>query len=326
MSTNIGVQRLDQLLSYWENMRFVHTTSEMHYEELIGGQNHKNFDAFRKIILETNENNYAKRDYEKSIPSIPGYFEKLGSHSFIPFSVLSWNMSSRRVFHLNSDIQNLLDATSIETIKWSDLKLPFDSFVITLEDPLEAKDGPIFDAISVCKIGHLLPDGVAKRSKDMWEIRMLPLGLSDCKRLSKSTRKKMIRLRLDGASDERIHELWEKHLSYDKGDNIRLPIMYFHPNECPDDKILDTFMNGTILDRSMSLRDFAISSAVHIVMNLCVYLENYPSNAQSASPNKHKSPKKKSLASNNAFVDQVSDIFKVTCQFKMQKDAITRMV
>ena len=326
MSTNTGAQQLDHLLSHWENICFVHSTSEMNHEQLVNEQHHKNFDAFRKSILGADKKIYQRRICEEILPPTSRYYQKIGTNVLIPFSVLSWNMSSRRIFHLNSDIQNLLDATSIKTLTWADLKFPFDSFLITLDDVLKTKNGPTFDTILVSKVGHILPDDFPTRDSEMWELRLLPPGLSNCKRLSKSIRKKMIRLRLNGDSEGKINDIWEKHLSYDKDEQMILPTMYFYPDEAPNAGILETLSHGVVLDQRMPLKDFAINSAFHIMINLCVYLENYPSSAQSKVPSKKNGSRKKRIASENAFVDQVSDIFKVTCKFKMQKDIITKMV
>lgn len=57
----------------------------------------------------------------------------------IPRQLLSWHKDSRRVYHLSEDLEVLLRLTSLKDVNWGDIRLPFPSFVITLNQPLEGR-------------------------------------------------------------------------------------------------------------------------------------------------------------------------------------------
>jgi hypothetical protein len=282
-------------------------------------QNHRDFDSFRECLL-----NLTKKDlFEKRFLNyIPNYNEESEANGFIPFSILSWNFSSRRIFHLPSNVQNLLDATTINAVRWKEIRFPFDSFIITLTDLLVSYDGTAYDSIIVSNIGKFLPSA---DSSDLWELRLLPPSLSRCKRLKKTERKELLNLIRRQASEHEIECFFEKHLSYDKDGKMTLPIMYFKPNEMSENFVIKTFLNANILDISAPLKDFAINSAFHIFINLCIYLENFPASTTKKNE-KMKSSSKKRVSLENAFIDQTSDLFTVSAKFKMKQEKIDQLV
>jgi len=56
------------------------------------------------------------------------------------FLLAGWTTESRRVYHMDPDLQALLGATSIESVETNDISLPFGCFGISLERPIKAKD------------------------------------------------------------------------------------------------------------------------------------------------------------------------------------------
>lgn len=68
----------------------------------------------------------------------------------IAMRVAEWTKSSRRVYRVPKDLQLLLAATSLEDVDWSMIKWPFDSLLISLEEPLVFR-GKTIDAILVAK-------------------------------------------------------------------------------------------------------------------------------------------------------------------------------
>ncbi len=64
--------------------------------------------------------------------------------------VAEWTKSSRRVYRVPKDLQLLLAATSLEDVDWSMIKWPFDSLLISLEEPLVLR-GKTIDAILIAK-------------------------------------------------------------------------------------------------------------------------------------------------------------------------------
>lgn len=69
-----------------------------------------------------------------------------------PWALSVWNRSSRRVFHVTSELSRLLEATSLEGLRWDDVDWPFPGFVVTLDDPLIDK-GVRYD----CLLAHTTP-------------------------------------------------------------------------------------------------------------------------------------------------------------------------
>ena len=66
--------------------------------------------------------------------------EALDAAALGSFLLAGWTTESRRVFHLDPDLQALLGATSIDSVKTNDISLPFGCFGISLERPIKAKD------------------------------------------------------------------------------------------------------------------------------------------------------------------------------------------
>ncbi|MFA7314544.1 MAG: hypothetical protein WC025_01270 [Candidatus Magasanikbacteria bacterium] len=79
-----------------------------------------------------------------------------------------WNKKSRTVYQINDDLRVLLQATSFRSVTWGEIPWPFDSFVITLDKPVEIKKDVLTDTIVFSKYGDtvlvfsFLPIGLAK--------------------------------------------------------------------------------------------------------------------------------------------------------------------
>lgn len=57
-----------------------------------------------------------------------------------PEDLMWWCHSSRRVFNITRDLELLLKNTKLGNVRWSDVELPFSSFLLTLEDGIEGED------------------------------------------------------------------------------------------------------------------------------------------------------------------------------------------
>jgi hypothetical protein len=75
-------------------------------------------------------------------------------HSF-PVSLNEWSRNSRRVFHLTEELLTLLSLTSLDGVRWSEVHWPFESFLVTLDQPLVDENGTSFDAILLYRIHTL---------------------------------------------------------------------------------------------------------------------------------------------------------------------------
>ena len=81
-----------------------------------------------------------------------------GSHhayELFPYELFKWNRNSRRVFHLPTSLKTLLETANLPNITWDDILWPFDSFIVTIEEPITINypDKRIikFDTIMVTK-------------------------------------------------------------------------------------------------------------------------------------------------------------------------------
>ncbi len=59
----------------------------------------------------------------------------------------AWTHASRRVYQVDADLKAILGATSLEGLKSSDIHFPFESFGISLDEPIEGENGSTFDFI-----------------------------------------------------------------------------------------------------------------------------------------------------------------------------------
>jgi len=66
----------------------------------------------------------------------------------LPYIVHAWSRHSRRIYHMSRESQALLNVTSVRTLRWSDIGFPFDSFAITLSQPLRTS-GEEYDCLIV---------------------------------------------------------------------------------------------------------------------------------------------------------------------------------
>lgn len=60
-------------------------------------------------------------------------------NELFPMMLGWWCVDSRRVYHIDRDLQALLMATKLDDLRWEDLHFPFDSFGISLEVPVNSK-------------------------------------------------------------------------------------------------------------------------------------------------------------------------------------------
>ncbi len=106
---------------------------------------HKEFR--QHIVDEAVSGNY---DIERFfMEDVEAYSEAFKNLSHVPFDLFSWNHYSRRVLSLSKDIQLLLSATSLEGFTWQDIKLPFESFVVVLANPIVGLEDKKYDCILV---------------------------------------------------------------------------------------------------------------------------------------------------------------------------------
>ena len=156
------IYRLEQAISFWEDYCF---SVQAEYQILVSrGEkpasglrgllvNHEHLRQSMLNVFSDDAINGADKITEEYVFPKEAYsLSRDNQIMYLPFALLTWSRSSRRVFSLSRDLQVLLDATSLEGVAWSDIQLPFDSFVVTLERPLIDPRGAKFDTVLVAKM------------------------------------------------------------------------------------------------------------------------------------------------------------------------------
>ncbi len=174
--TRICIERLDQALAVWEeymwacsvkqkalrarNKRLTGTESDdptwpplegpvVHYKELrrhlleMESIDDFDFDRFQFI---------PQAEWNKSTYYV-GYFAS---------QLAAWSQASRRVYQVNADLKAILGATSLEGVQFSDVHFPFESFGISLEEPIEGENGLLYDFILLAPVRTKVDGGVGK--------------------------------------------------------------------------------------------------------------------------------------------------------------------
>jgi len=175
------MNRLEELLRIWENTFFV--DSVLTREGLLTQDKvvvpHtgplKHWRSLRAHLLEVGGG--AVYDQERFSLSDPLLKKVYSEHASFPHFLAEWTRSSRRVFHLTEELQALLLAMSLGEMRWTDILLPFDSFMITLERPILCGVEP-FDAMLVVRIHHEDPGQAGIH------VKLISQSIQDVKALS----------------------------------------------------------------------------------------------------------------------------------------------
>ena len=231
-------KRLEKALMLWEDVSFLagqlslfgikrKMRKAVPKEAFVGPIKHHK--EFREHVLKDVVS--GKYDYERFSSSIKLWMGGLRSLGTLPPALFSWNQHSRRVISLKSDIQTLLSATSLDGITWQDIKLPFKSFILFLEDPIIGKNNVEYDCILFGEIAkHLFGSDTMSR----FEFLLLPKTLDEYRPLN---RKKISRLVNNG------------NVSYEK---LR-DKMVFLTEEIVDQFYITTVAHdGTVMTESVS--------------------------------------------------------------------------
>ena len=188
----------------------------------------------------------------------------------VPVLLAAWNASSRRVFHLSDELQLLLSATALDGVRWSDVKIPFGGFVITLDTPILGADSRAFDALGF--YAALDPSG----SVLSYDFVLLPKELGDARPLSSLNKQEWSR----AISRKDLPKI--KLLAERQGSIRNYPILSWADEylEDPDKLVMDSLLrpygkldNGRGLD---PLQYPELVLAMRLVVGLCLYLKTLP--------------------------------------------------
>ena len=157
-------ERLAHAFAEWQTMYLIY---EAHVASLRA-QGHRVTDReyaasqrgrqLAEVILDNRVQTLAEHDWYpigRFIDDSPT-FKPLG-HSFHNFAreLFMWNRCSRRVYHLPHALEVLLASATFPDMQWCDVQWPFESFIITLEKPLQGihKDKTVeYDTLVVTRL------------------------------------------------------------------------------------------------------------------------------------------------------------------------------
>ena len=101
---------------------------------------------FRDFLLQIHQD----KEADRKVGNFTDPDDLAANYRFLPCFVLDlfgWILHSRRIFHVDQDLQSILRATSLDGVCWSDVRLPFDAFAIELATPFKDSEGALLDFI-----------------------------------------------------------------------------------------------------------------------------------------------------------------------------------
>jgi hypothetical protein len=163
MNRKMASDRLQEVLRYWQDLCWTYERSLQSINVDISNPmvpaHVRNWRTLEHQIFDNNISELRASDWlmDREMCSI---IKNLATLNMFPFQFFNWSRKSRRVYHLPGDLHRLFAVATYPKIKWEDVLLPFESFMITLEEPFRVEDEPDvwceYDAILVSR----LPEGL----------------------------------------------------------------------------------------------------------------------------------------------------------------------
>jgi hypothetical protein len=268
------VFRLEQVLRTWEDQCFFkRITAQAAVSQgkpppyPIAGPL-LNAQSFRSYVLRDDSDQFDVDRYFFPVETA----QALGVWCLVPGTLWAWAKSSRRFFHLAEDLQALLNATSLERMRWSDVDLPFQAFAVTLERPIEDAKGNAYDCILVCADRGPGPDGV---EADVLSFQLIANSFAERKPLSFFDRQQIERAL--GARDWKKldHRLKTARASTKGGFTSRFLLMM---DKVGDEMVTESVSrliqktHSTICNCGGTHEEW--DAAVRAVVGMCLYLQS----------------------------------------------------
>lgn len=280
------VGRLEQNLRHLEDTYFIMNACAMVTRESKGGPAFPlqgpivHFPEFRKWLLTRKPGEVFDHDrFSGKGEAYDAIGKLLGHAADFPLYLTGWTVCSRRVYRLTSELQLLLNATSLQDVLWSDIHLPFDSFAIALENPIVDSKGKEFDTIMVLRFGDTR-DAAATVFLGFFVLcsdveKLPPLSEAEKIYISRIVRKKKF---------ERLKSFLNK-----RDDETRKHILDFLPGWeflLKENRIADMLVTASLNELAKKShgesKDWyederpVCESAMRIVLGLCMYLKSLP--------------------------------------------------
>lgn len=317
----IQIERLEQLLRLWEDMNFLTHLMGLS-ERKLGVEKPTPLEGpllhwrdLREDLLHGRVSENSKK-YE-----VDSELLEILPHTSLPFEFESWTKSSRRVFEISHELQILLSLTSLQDVKWSEIRWPFESFVVALAEPLYQSDQD-FDTILVSRD----PRGPGKDGVVL-SIRLISNKLEQFHPLSQFEKSQLLSQYKNGkhdkVSDKVMRTLNREILGTSRATALPLDKI----GECRVTESYDQLLTKAGFGQ---LEAEGNDHAIRIVLGLCLYLYSLPSQSSHRSDWQTVQSKQKSqlsgrdsrAISDGANVCSVSSTFKLT---REEKELVQRL-
>lgn len=168
MSDEKARSRLESALLYWEDLCFLLQLSvrmsiarglrpRQPFEGPI-----RNSKDFRTALLSCRDG--VDFDLEKFCGPTKLINTLTPSLYYFPAVLWSWSYASRRIYRLNAELQDMLQRTTLEGLRWSDVRWPFKSLAIQLASPI-AWGEDRFDFVLIADQGPILREIAGKDTR-----------------------------------------------------------------------------------------------------------------------------------------------------------------
>ncbi len=146
------VERLEKCLRGWEDFWFIAKVLNSVISEnevqmpLLNESAIGLAPIFRRKLLNIHQESFNLQDFLPTDGCWLGYGHPVPT---FPSYLYPWCQHSRRVYAITRELQEILNATSLEGVNWQDIQFPFPAYAISLEQPIVRCDGRCYDFIVV---------------------------------------------------------------------------------------------------------------------------------------------------------------------------------
>lgn len=324
MANHPSTECLEQALNLWEDYCFVMKKMARFLEKVDEPFGYPidgplvNAPQFREVLLKQSVDYL---EFGRFIPE-SAFLKELGDIAWLPTALFAWTRNSRKVYHLPCPIQTAFSGISLKDICWKDIKWPFESFLLTLEDPIvDTTTGHSFNGILVSNMAKALDGWIG-----VYNFHFFSAELSQFHKMSSFEKERFIKWIKTGEGDKVIAKV-DSIDAFVKGKFVESAMIAV-------DKVMDDRLNNIDegfkqTDRMISKeirekfgRDDAVDEyedyslimkGIHIVANLCLYLYAFPAIAASSPRQKHTNEGKKASVGRKAITDK-AEIFTITSE------------
>jgi hypothetical protein len=184
-----------------------------------------------------------------------------------------WCLTSKRVFALAQDLQILLGATAVDSVKWSEIEFPFPCFALRLAEPIVHKDQK-YDLLLVRYTKVRGQDGLA----DGISVTLVQEGVRTYSAIT-ATERKAIRNALDMNELRRAANLTQTHI----GKRFHLIPQTFDAANLGNMSLateitIDTCLTPLAIDADKVTDETAsvMTKILRLIGGFCLYLKTLP--------------------------------------------------